>query len=62
MCEDMEQGVNWTLDGPTHRLLGIVAKECGLTKIGMIRSLVVSEAIEQGKRIPKELKKYGEVF
>lgn len=59
MCKDMNKTVNWTLDGDTHKLLGIVAKENGITKIGMLRSLVVTEAIGLGKKIPKNLQGYA---
>lgn len=59
MCKDMNKNVNWTLDGDTHKLLGVVAKENGLTKIGQLRSLVVYEAEGLGKKIPKSLKEYA---
>ncbi len=59
MCYDMNKTVNWTLDGETHKLLGIVAKEHGLTKIGMLRTLVVQEAQGFGRTIPKSLKEYA---
>lgn len=59
MLLHMNKSVNWTLDEDTHKLLGIVAKKNRLTKIGMLRSLVVTEARNFGTRIPKALQEYG---
>jgi len=59
MCQDMNKTVNWTLDEDTHRLLGVVSKSNGITKIGMLRSLIVNEAQGLGKKIPKSLKGYA---
>ena len=59
MLLHMNKSVNWTLDGETHKLLGIVARKNGLTKIGMLRTLVVNEANNFGTRIPKALQEYG---